>query len=65
MATFDSPIGKREIRNSQFKTFDVGEPETEDLSDEELRKLQQRAHQQKIDKSQEGERLSPSAKQRN
>lgn len=67
MAKFESSIGSRTIGNSDFRTFEVSDTSQEDvneLSDIELRKLQQKAQQQKQDQLNKVERLSVSAKQR-
>jgi hypothetical protein len=70
MARFDSPIGGRNIEGNNFKSFEVDDPSMEQeqdsntMSDLELRKLQQRAHQQKQERLNSVDRLSAGAKQR-
>lgn len=66
MARFESSIGSRNVEGN-FRTFEVEDPSMSDvneMSDAELRKLQQKAHQDKIAKLNTSERMSPAAKQR-
>ena len=66
MARFESSIGSRNVEGN-FRTFEVEDPSMQDvneMSDAELRKLQQKAHQDKIARLNASERMSPAAKQR-
>ena len=66
MARFESSIGRRNVEGN-IRTFEVEDPSMQDvneMSDAELRKLQQKAHQDKIAKLNASERMSPAAKQR-
>jgi len=66
MARFESSIGSRNVEGN-FRTFEVEDSSMQDvneMSDAELRKLQQKAHQDKIARLNASERMSPAAKQR-